>query len=172
MTLPFLVLVPALALPTPFVAGATGLLLNPGFEADANADGRADAWSSVAGFSRSSEVVHSGTHAGRLSANDSSLTPYQQVSVTAGAAYDLSGWVNAPTTADAFSVKIQVKWRTATEPISTVPVAKYFDDTGGAWHAFSGSVVAPPGATAVRVTIAADSLIGPVYVDDFGFSAP
>lgn len=92
------------------------------------------------------------------------------MSVTAGTKYTFSGWVNGPTTADAFTFEIKVLWRTASGAINGTVIKKYTDDTAGAWQQVTGSAVAPAGATIARVQMTTGSLATTVYVDDFSLS--
>lgn len=156
----------------PGTAGAVNLLANPGFELDADGNGRPDAWSNGNLFTRSNGAAHGGTFAGRfLSTANKRQTSYQQVSVAGGGAYDVSGWVNIPTTGDAFTFQLKVQWRAGSGQLGSVVLRRYTDDTAGAWQEMSGSLVAPAGATTARVQMLAGSLNATVYVDDFSFMA-
>ncbi|HEX6654647.1 MAG TPA: PKD domain-containing protein [Candidatus Limnocylindria bacterium] len=150
----------------------TNLLQNASFES-ADGTNHPTTWNVIPEFTRSSAVAHDGTFSGRLAANDVNVSTYQTVSVTAGTAYGLVGWVNIPLTGDVFSVKFKVQWRNSSGAISTVVLKKVADDTAGAWQQVTASsAVAPAGATSARVLITADSLIGPAYVDEVWFGQP
>jgi PKD repeat protein len=150
----------------------TNLLLNPGFEIDANSNARPDSWSSNQYFSRSSGTVAAGTYAGRWqSTANNGPASYQDVSVSAGARYTFMGLVNAPVTGDSFTFEIKILWRNASGAVSGSVVRKLVDDTNGAWQQVSGTVTAPMGATIARVQMKAGSLNGTIYVDEFRFEA-
>lgn len=169
-----LVLAPILAVGifAPAVSSAANVLRNPGFEEDANADGKPDAWTSNSHFTRSDKVVRGGTYAGRwVSTSNNGPASYQQLSVTPGATYTISGWVNAPTTSDAFTFEIRVLWRNASKALGSIVIKKFTNDTAGAWQQVSGSVSAPAGATLARVQMKAGSLRTTLYVDDMALSA-
>lgn len=151
---------------------ADNLLLNAGFETDANADNKPDSWKSNKHFTRSDGAVHGGSFAGRWqSTADNGPSSYQPVAVTAGTTYAFSGWVNAPITADSFTFQIKILWRTDSGAISATVVKKFTDDTAGAWQEVTGSAVAPTGATIARVQMVTKSLNTSIYVDDFAFTA-
>jgi PKD repeat protein len=152
-------------------SGGSNLLANPDFETDANNDTRPDAWTSNNNFSRAVGAGRNGSAAGRWqSTTNNGPSSYQQVEVSAGTTYAVSGWVNAPTTADAFTFEIKVLWRNSSGAISSTVVKKYTDDTNGAWQQVSGSVAAPAGATLARVQMVTGSLNATIYVDDFSFA--
>ncbi|HZQ07713.1 MAG TPA: hypothetical protein VFD70_14110, partial [Anaerolineae bacterium] len=100
---------------TPTTAPPANLLLNPGFELDADHNNKPDNWTNSAKFLRSSEVVHSGSFAGKqFDTTDSDFTINQTVNnLTAGSSYQVSGWVNIPPTSDSFTFKVQVRWLNA-----------------------------------------------------------
>jgi hypothetical protein len=144
-------------------------MTNLGFELDANGDTRPDAWTIDPSFTRSSAVVHGGTFAGRhASTANVAYNVYQQVNgITAGSTYAFSGWINIPTTADAFTFQIQLKWRGASGAISTTTIVTRTTSTAGAWVQMNANAQAPAGATSVRVTMKLKSLNATIYVDDF-----
>ncbi|MGH2395140.1 MAG: hypothetical protein ACRDGH_16890, partial [Candidatus Limnocylindria bacterium] len=156
----------------PVAAGAVNLLANPGFELDADADGRPDAWSTGNLLTRSSTSTHGGAFAGRFqSTANKGQTSYQQVGVVAGAAYDVAGWVSIPTTSDAFTFQLKVQWRSGSGQLGSVVLRKYTDDTAGAWQEVTASLTAPSGATGARVQLIAAKLNATIYVDDLFFGA-
>ena len=157
--------------PTPTPGLPTNRLANGGFEIDANRDGKPDSWTSNSKFSRSSAVVHSGSYAGKHSATDNAgYTISQSVpNLTAGAPYSFTGWVNVPSTSDAFSFKLQVRWRDASNnTISTTTIKTYTAPTGG-WNQATASLVAPARTTNAQVRMVVSSLNAKIYVDDFAF---
>jgi hypothetical protein len=148
------------------------LLLNPGFELDANTDTRPDSWTTWSGFTRSNAVVHSGSFAGRFRAADNSGGTVRQRmrNLTAETAYNLAGWVNIPATTDAFSLKLQVRWlNSASSTISTTTVRTYSAPTNG-WTEATAALVAPAEATMADVRLVVSSLNAKIYVDDFSFA--
>jgi PKD repeat protein len=148
------------------------LLQNAGFE-QADGSNRPLAWKTSNQFTRTSDTFHGGAFSGRLQASNGGASTQQDVQVTGGGSYVLSGWVNMPTTSDAFKFNVKVQWRSGSGKIGAVVVMKYKDDNGGSWQAFTGTpLTAPAGATIARVQLVANSLIGPIYVDDFSFGTP
>ena len=151
------------------------LLTNGSFETDAApANSIPDGWGTNAAFTRSTDVSPSdGTFTGRhrLTTN-SGYSIYQQVAVTAGTTYTISGLINGPDTSDTYSLKIKLQWRPASgSAIRTDVVTTQKNDTNGQWLPFSASIVAPPGATAVRVIMTTANLNASVYVDGFVLAA-
>jgi hypothetical protein len=147
------------------------LLLNPGFELDNNGDGSPDKWTSNSKFTRSAEVVHGGSYAGKHFATDDLGYTIQQVvpSLSAGTTYNFSGWVNIPPTTDSFSLKLQVRWRDASNvTISTQTIRTYTAATSG-WNQAAASLVAPAGTTNAQVRMVVSSLNATIYIDDFVF---
>jgi hypothetical protein len=144
-------------------------IANPGFEIDANNDTRPDSWTSSARFTRSNAVARSGSFAARhFATNNPNYTITQTVTgLTAGGTYSFAGWVNIPTTADALTFRVQIRWRTASNgTIRTDTVRTYTGATGG-WNKAAASLVAPAGTTNAQVMMAVTSLNATIYVDDF-----
>jgi hypothetical protein len=146
------------------------IIVNGDFEA-ANAQGQPTSWTLDTRFSRSSAVVHGGTYAGRHQAADNSgYKVTQDVSASAGQAYDFSGWVDVPTTSDPFKIVLKVQWRTASGAISTVTLGKVTKSTTG-WVRLTKALTAPAGATIARAMMVISSLNATIYVDDFELTA-
>lgn len=148
------------------------VLKNPGFEDDANNDGRPDIWTTTSKFTRSDVAQNSGGYSGRFFATDNSgATVKQKVShLRAGATYTLSGWMNAPTTSDSFKFRLRVQWRNASNSIiRTDTFVEVADDTAGTWQFLSNSLAAPTGTTSAFVQLNVASLNGTLYVDDIEF---
>src|SRR5213593_2232123 len=99
------------ALPPP----PSNLLLNPGFELDANGDGQPDSWSTSSKFTRSNAMVHSGSFAGKFLLTDNSSSTVNQTvnNLTAGTTYSFSGWVNIPPTIGLSTFRLRVRWLNA-----------------------------------------------------------
>jgi hypothetical protein len=147
-------------------------MTNVGFELDANGDTRPDDWTVNAAFTRSSDVVHGGSFAGRhASTSNNKYAVDQQVDgITAGVTYAFSGWINIPATSDRFNIEIQLKWRGAGGSISNETLLERTTSTNGAWVQMNADAVAPAGATNVRVTMKLRSLNATIYVDDFSLN--
>jgi hypothetical protein len=150
------------------------VLLNPGLETDANADGRPDSWTSSPSFTRSTATApHGGTFVGRLSAtNDSAVTISQALANQPNViGYRLSGWVNIPATADTFSLAVQVRWKDAAgATIAVSPVQTFTAATAG-WVQATARLVPPAGTASAAVELAATSLATTIYVDDLSWTA-
>ncbi|HSL45271.1 MAG TPA: hypothetical protein VK897_17690 [Anaerolineales bacterium] len=147
------------------------LLVNPGFELDANGDGRPDNWSSNATFSLSNELVLTESFAGKFSSTSGSSANILQTvnNLTAGTTYNVSGWVNIPQPAGAsFFYRLKIEWRNGTTLIYRDTVASHNTATDG-WTQGSASLVAPEGTTNARILLAVTGLNGTFYVDDFFF---
>jgi len=152
-------------------SGGGNLMANPGFELDANGDTRPDNWTTNNAFTRSSAVIHGGSFAGRhQSTGNVGYNVYQVVTgITAGTPYTFDGWLNIPATSDAFTFKIQLKWRGAGGAISTSTIFTRTTATSG-WLQMNANTTAPAGATSVRVTMKLSSLNATIYVDDFSLA--
>jgi hypothetical protein len=152
---------------------AANLLKNFSFEADANGDTFPDSWTTNTAFTRSAATApHHGTYVGRFaSTGNADITSSQTVTnLTAGTTYAFSGWVQIPATSDAFTFRLQVSWRNASNStIRTDTITSYADDTAGAWNQAMKSLVAPTGTTNAQVRMVVSSLNGTIYVDDFVF---
>jgi hypothetical protein len=144
-------------------------LRNGGFETDSNADTRPDTWTTDATFTRSSAQVHGGSFSGQFTATTNvNVIVKQSVTVTAGNAYAVSGFVNVPATSDTFSLKVQVQWRGGGATLSTSTVSTISAATSG-WASINATLTAPAGATSAFLMLNASSLGNTIYVDDFSF---
>lgn len=147
---------------------AENLLLNPGFELDADGNGRPDSWGSTSRFTRSGDAPLTGTYSGRHRATDNSGYSVGQVvtGLTAGKEYRVSGNVHVPTTEDAFKLGVEVRWRRADGTvISSHTVRSY--TASGRWDFASKTYTAPTGTEGAEVRMYVSSLNATVYVDDF-----
>jgi len=147
------------------------LLGNPGFELDANNDGKPDVWTLDSRFTRSNTLVFSGSYAGRFSASDNSGVTIQQTvkTVVAGVPYAFSGRVNIPSSSDTFTFRIEVQWRNASNAvISTSTIQTYTASTNG-WTQATASLTAPSGTTHALIVMVVSSLNRTIYVDEFAF---
>ena len=148
------------------------LLINPGFEIDANSDGRPDNWLSSQRFTRSTGLTHGGPYSAKFYAtNNTSVSGGQTVPVTAGRSYTFSGWVNIPPSKDTFSFELQLKFRNAARTVIKVRAIRTYTAATNGWDNPTLTVVAPAGATAAYLQIDANSLGLPIYVDDFSLGS-
>jgi hypothetical protein len=157
----------------------TNLLANPGFETDANGDGRPDVWSTNSRFSRlcAPNVPAPGPHqdscVGRFTATDNSDGKSSQIvdGLIAGATYSFAGWVNIPATSDSFTFKLQVQWlNSSNSSLSTKTVATYSAATSG-WQQATFIGAAPAGTAKADIRLVATSLNMTIYVDDISFTS-
>jgi len=153
-------------------SGGSNLLLNPGFELDANNDSQPDNWSSATQFSRSNAVVLSGSFSGRhFSTTNSDHTITQKVSnLTAGTTYNFKAWVNIPSTSDAFTLELQVRWRNSSGTELRTDIVKAYTGPTGGWDLATANLVAPTGTTNAVVRMKVKSLNATIYVDDTSLS--
>ncbi len=147
------------------------LLVNPGFELDANGDGAPDSWNTWNKFTRSNAAVHSGAFAGRIAATDDSggRTSQRVLNLKAGMTYNLSGWVNIPTTTDKFTFSVQVRWMDAAKNTITVSTVKAYKTATAGWDQAAGSLVAPAATVMADIRLTVTNLNATIYVDDFSF---
>jgi hypothetical protein len=156
--------------PTPTSPPSTNLIANPGFELDTNADNKPDTWTTNSKFTRSNKVVLRGSYSGKLSATDNSSFAIRQIvkNLTPGTKYTFSGYVNIPASSDTFTLKLQVRWRTAETVLSTSTIKTYTTTTSG-WNQAIASLTAPAGTNNAQVSIVVSSLNRTIYVDQFTF---
>jgi hypothetical protein len=153
------------------IPSATNLLVNWGFEVDANNDGKPDTWSTNNKFTRANSLVFSGSYAGKFFASDNTGVTIRQAvkNLTAGTPYSFSGRVNIPASSDAFTLKLQIKWRNASNNvISTSTIKTYTASTNG-WNQATANLTAPAGTTNALVVMVVSSLNRTIYVDEFIF---
>lgn len=145
-------------------------IANPGFELDANADGRPDSWTSSARFTAVKTQLRSGVTAGQhdsTSNQNFTISSAVMTGLTAGTTYRFGGWVNIPTTTDAFTFVVRIAWRNSSNAaISSTTVATYSTGTAG-WTKLAGNYPAPTGATRAVISMVNTSLKNSIYVDDF-----
>jgi hypothetical protein len=156
--------------PPPPPDPGVNLLSNGDFEV-ANASNQPTDWSLNSRFTRSNAIpAHGGSFSGRhfSTANDG-YKIIQEVPVTGGETYSFDGWVNAPTTTDAFKIVFKIQWRSS-GAIGTTVVHKVTASTNAWTRMINNSLAAPGGATSARVMMVVSSLNATVYVDDFSFS--
>jgi hypothetical protein len=154
--------------------------MNPGFELDADGNGRPDDWVSNTEWSngsrvtRSSEVVRRGTYSMRHSASDNSSYVISQsnLQVTMDRFYSFLGWVNIPSTSDVFLLQFEVQWYDGdNRVISTSAIKTYTTHTSGTWELALASFVAPELTTHASFRMVVSSLNTTFFVDDVGVIA-
>lgn len=150
--------------------GSTNLLSNPGFE-----NGTSHWYPSYGiTFTTSTLHVHSGQWAASLIKTDTGgeIRIFQDVSVVAGAAYTLTGWIYDDD-AKYDQVCLRIRWR-ASDWLGAVQ-----DCLEGEYDFYRpitlSSVIAPPDAVTARIMAVADistvSPQEPVYFDDLSFTS-
>ena len=174
-----LFLVIALLLVSPAMASAN-MLVNPGFEVSDENQGYMSGWTDDWGnniFS-TTDQPHSGL---RAAANSWDGGKYQDVAITAGEQYQLTGFVYIPTgtTTTPWGSFIGIKWLRSND--SMVGIWEQGDFASMTRDQYnqgdSGFLTAPDGAVKARIrfgTWANDTLVGPVAptdFDDFDFEA-
>ncbi len=155
--------------PTATPTAQINLLLNSGFELDANGDNRPDNWTSKSFFTRSSTLFKTGSFSGRHSSTtNNGYTILQNVDgITEGSTYGFNGWTNIPSTSDTFSYKLQLRWLNSSgSALSTKTVKTYTVATAG-WDQFSRNYVAPLGAVTAQIRMTVSSLNTLIYSDEF-----
>jgi len=166
--------VPATATPTatstpPVISGE--LVVNGGFEQDADGKGAPDGWSVPSWLaslvSRDGSDAYQGSHSLRIASSaGQTFSVSQDVPAQGGATYLVAAWVKVPSSTGSFSISIQgvplntwggnLPMQVVGNPISTV---------SNVWVPISGTVVLPTNATKLRVQIATSSLRATVLVD-------
>jgi hypothetical protein len=159
--------------PTPTLTppAVGNLLINAGFEIDADNNSSPDSWSTNSRFTRSTAAVHGGAYTGRHSATDNSGYTISQAigNLAAGQGYGFSGWVSIPSTKDKFTFAIDVQWRNASNTVLRTDTIKSFTGQSGGWSQATANMIAPAGTTNALVRMVVTSLNATVYVDDFEF---
>jgi bacillolysin len=153
---------------------APNKLRNRGFEFDWDRNSFVDSWTANDRFLRSPTAHRSGHFSGRLQdpANAGSFVVSQKVRVTPGSTNRFVGYINIPATADGFTFRADLVWRTnaGTAVGSAVKLHQRTTHTGGAWIRMAkSSLVAPAGARQAEIRLVATSLAARAYVDDFYF---
>jgi hypothetical protein len=162
---------------SPAVSATTlqsNLVLNGGFEADANGDGAPDDWHKSSKFKRAGEVVRTGAFAGRLQrSGDLDGIVIKQIvpGIAQGVAYEFSGCVNIPSSTTGVQFFWELKWRDATGGVvKTELLQTYTTSTGGIWDCVvKPGLVAPAATTQVDVRMGVTPGTYTIYVDDVLF---
>jgi hypothetical protein len=149
----------------------TQLLQNPGFEQGTVAWSR---WPYEATFDVVASPVHGGARAARL--NKGTPGPayiYQDVAVSPGNTYALSGWgrLNAP---EVLYLRLQVEWRNASGQVLRTDQTTLTSASAVYQPMSLGRQTAPPGAATARVQayayFAAPNPANPPLFDDLSFT--
>jgi hypothetical protein len=160
----------AISVPTGAPTTSPGnMLANASFELDANNDGKPDVWTANGKFTRSNMMVHDKNYAGVFYATDNTGANTRQVfrNITPGAVYTFSGWVNIPPSNDAFTLKLQVKWRNSSNTVISTNTLKTYTASTNGWHQATASLTTPAGTTNAVMLITISSLNRTIYVDEF-----
>lgn len=151
------------------------LLRNGGFEIDADGDQRPDSWTSDPRFTRTGSTRYNGAYAGRHRAtDDSGYSVSQTISagISARRTYYFAGRVKIPNTSDQFTFTLEARWYDADDGLIRVNTIKtYSRPTGGAWDLATATLIAPPAATSVQISMVVNSLRATIYVDGFMFQS-
>ncbi len=155
---------------------STNRLLNAGFELDADTNSRPDNWTSSTMFTRSSTVMLSGSYAGRhyATSNANYIVKQSVSNVVAGNSYSFSGSVRIPSTKDAFTFKLSVRWIDSNGGTILTDTVKTYgkSSANNTWDTATGSFEAPQGAASADVQMEVTSLKATIYVDEFEFRGP
>jgi len=158
---------------TSSVAGGTvhlrpgNLLVNGGFEADRDRNGRPDGWAAGPAFTRSSVRHHQGHFAARhYSTRNATVVARQSVPfLLGGSRYRFGGFIDIPRTTDQLGYVIQIRWLDRRGSLlRTDRVRQWTHGTGG-WVTVKRRLTSPVGTTRAEVQLVATSLKGSVYVD-------
>src|SRR5204863_9132871 len=120
------------------------LLLNPGFELDVNNNGSPDGWTTSVRFTRSTEVVHGGSFAGKHIEAGAGRTILQTIpNLTAGRTYSVSSWANIPSTTTIYKYKLRVTWLDASGVVISYNTFKTYIAPTAGWDNALANIVAP-----------------------------
>jgi len=147
------------------------LLLNGGFERDADNDGGPDSWTPSSQFTRAGGLFYSGEYSGKISATDDASVTVSQVipNLTAGKTYTFTGLVQIPLRDDSFTFKILIGWRNARNSIIHTQVIETYTTSTSGWNPTTVTLSAPTGTKGALLVLNATSLNGNIYVDTFIF---
>jgi hypothetical protein len=157
--------------PTPSPLPGASLLTNGGFEVNSNGDGVPDGWSVTPAnwshlVSASSEEQAEGAVSLRASGSGGqSYTVSQELPVSPGQTYNLSGALNIPSTSGAFQAQVQLYVLTKYKgPVSTTVVSSHTAGTGG-WVPINGTVQIPSNGGLLRVQLKVSNMHADVHLD-------
>ncbi len=148
---------------------ATNLIANGGFESDNNHDNKPDNWSAANQFTRNTALSHNGSASGRHFATDNSSYSVSQTitNLTQLTPFQFNSWVNIPATSDAFTLKLNIHWRDASNTIIRTDTVKKYTAQTNNWDQTTVTLTSPLGAANALVTMGITSLNATIYVDDF-----
>lgn len=158
--------------PTPTVNISSELILNPGFETDANNDNKPDKWSTNNKFTKSSVNKHAGIFSGRhySTANSGYSINQTLINISGSASYTFSGWTNIPQTSDAFTYKLQLIWKNSSGKNLRTDTLQSFTKATSGWQQTTAVKSAPANAVSVIVRMNVVSLNATIYTDDFSLT--
>ena len=166
---PLVVLIAAFVAIGPAPASAEELVSDGGFEA-----GLGD-WKAIDGELSLVTSSHSGDQAVQLSgaaAFDAEM--FALIPVTAGKAYELSGWVSAaPQTVE--RAHLRIRWISADGSTGAIHDSPWAPGSGlGYEYLSTGPRPAPPGTVAARISVLVAAVVFPfsILVDDISFEGP
>jgi hypothetical protein len=139
------------------------LVLNPGFEVDADGDLEPDAWDASTPLTVFlSDEAHAGKHSLAISGVGGDLAPLvvqQRTAILAGKHYRFNAWVKAPASAE---FRIYVEWCTDTYHAQCLPWTK----GTGEWQQVSIPIVGDPDPKGGAYTVAQMKGTGTVLFDE------
>jgi hypothetical protein len=123
------------------------VLANPGFELDANGDGKPDSWSIDTRAVRDGPVTHGGAFAMRHRAidNGSYILRQNATNIASGKDYAFNAWVKISATSAAFTFRMDIVWRSGTGVPGTTPLKAYAARPVGVYYAYCDANCATPG---------------------------
>lgn len=155
--------------PTP--VPVINLLLNSGFELDANGNNKPDNWTSSNKFTRTNQIYYTGSYSGKhQSSSNASYTISQTVTkLSANTNYSFSGYVNILPTTDSFTFTLLIQWfNSSGKVISTVPMGNFSGTTNG-WIFSSANLTSPANTVKAAVQMKMSNFAATAFVDDFYF---
>jgi hypothetical protein len=171
-------LTPESTSPTPTTSplGGANLLTNGGFEVDSNGDGLPDEWIVTPAnwshlVSGSSTLQTEGAVSLRATGSGGqSYTVWQQIPVTPGQVYNLTGALNIPSTTGAFQAQVQLYVLTKYNgPVSTTIVSSHTARTSG-WVPLNGTVQIPNNGGLLRVQLKVSNTHADVHLDELSLT--
>jgi len=166
---PLVVLIAAFVAIGPVAASGEELVSDGGFEAGLGG------WTAIDGELSLVTSAHSGDQAVQLSGAGLALAEmFALIPVTAGASYELSGWVSADPQVVA-QAYLRISWVGNTGSVTSRDEVTWQPWAPDAFQYFSiGPRLAPPGTVAARISVlvAAVSFPFSVLVDDISFEGP
>jgi hypothetical protein len=154
---------PAVAADPALLHEEGNLILNPGFEVDADGDMEPDAWDASTPLTVAlSDEAHAGKHSLAITGVGGDMAPLvvqQHTAILAGKHYRFSAWVKAPASAE---FRIYVEWHTDTYHAQCLPFTK----GTGEWQQVSFPIVGDPDPKGGAYTVAQMKGTGTVLFDE------